>query len=275
MNFAKYDDKLTHDEYYQFIRNILFPNSTENSWNVFTFKAIEHIQFKGAINIRARKISHHDLLKFKNEEISISEFFAPPACYASPGRYNERNSRVLYLSSSYDISISECEITNGDYFLLAKIGFSKQLRFFSLDEKNKATLPIFQLLNSPDKRFYPVICRVLSDLLEFPGFDGFYYQSVSLQRNNINNTKQQYNLAVKEDSFQHTYLQEACLCQLIGPSLENIQTLQSYTVDENKKIVTLSQLGCQEFQTLVRNNIVPVEEIYTLQNPTIALKIIN
>ncbi|EXR29133.1 hypothetical protein ACWPO4_04890 [Acinetobacter nosocomialis] len=201
MNFENFDEKIGLEGYYRYIMNSFFPNSNENSFDFCQFKAESRIFKKGSRFFRVRKLTEDDLKRFfnKNEKINKKEFFPPKPEIIDIGRFNSANERVLYLAEQAIVAIKECDIKNEDHFLLSIMSIKTDMSFIHLkkDNPNKLTQILYKLLNSSDRRFYPLINKIYSKLLDFTEMNGIIYDSVKFEGNSIFR-----NLVIKNEYIQ-------------------------------------------------------------------------
>ncbi|MCV4342264.1 RES family NAD+ phosphorylase [Pseudomonas capsici] len=164
-------------------RSKLFPNSTLNSIDGAAYQLEGQIFRKGGGFSRVRRVSVEEANKFLAGQIAISDFYPPKAhkFEIRQGRFNEPNRRVLYVAQHPFVAMSECEVEVGDYFLLSYVKLSIDMCFLRVvPGLNEFTDMVYQLLMSPDKRFYSVINKISDELLRFQGFHGIVYDSVRI-----------------------------------------------------------------------------------------------
>lgn len=207
MNFEKFDDDIGIEEYYKSIRNCFFPNSNENSFDISGFLAEECIYRKGTVFSRVRRISHADACRFSSGDIKINDFYPPkPKIVNIPiGRFNKANNPVLYVADNPDIAIKECEIIDGDYYLLTFLKLRKDMCFLKIGQHDKdhRSQLLFNLLSTKDKRFYPLINLVYSDFLCFEKHHGIAYNSTKIKKfhtdEKLGEIKSIVNIAIKNE----------------------------------------------------------------------------
>ncbi|WP_312041378.1 hypothetical protein [Pantoea eucalypti] len=180
MDFETFDESIGTDGYYNLIRRVLFPNSRETSFTIAYFNAVERNYPKGSYFSRVRGLSHERANAFLNDKVDITEFYPPrPNVVNIPqGRFNQANNATMYLADHPYVAMQECDIKPGDFFLLSYFSLPKNMCFMHLEDgKDKVSSMLYNLFKSRDKRFYPVINLVYSDLVNFDKHDGIAYDS--------------------------------------------------------------------------------------------------
>lgn len=188
MKFDVFDDSIGVIGYFQQIKSIMFPNSTEFSFDIAGFRASENTYPKGSYFSRVRKISQAKANEIIVGYVDINDFYPPrPHLNDIPeGRFNSMNSATMYLSDHPFIAMNECDIKEGDFFLLSYFSLPKNMCFLRLDAKgDKLSVILYNLLKTKDKRFYPVINLVYSELLKFDKHHGIEYDSTKIDANYI------------------------------------------------------------------------------------------
>ncbi|EOT1171096.1 hypothetical protein ACNKCP_002253 [Cronobacter dublinensis] len=188
MNFDVFDESIGVIGYFNYIKKIMFPNSTEFSFDIAEFRASENTYPKGSYFSRVRWISQEKANEFINGHVDINDFYPPrPHLNDIPeGRFNSMNSATMYLSDHPFIAMKECDIKEGDFFLLSYFSLPKNMCFLYLNGKgDKLSVMLYSLLKTKDKRFYPVINLVYSELLKFNKHDGIEYDSTKIDANYI------------------------------------------------------------------------------------------
>lgn len=183
MNFEIFDESIGIAGYYDIIRNAMFPNSTEFSFDIVSFLIEERFYPKGSFFSRVRSISHEKANEFLAGRININDFYPPrPNSINIPeGRFNRAKNATMYLADHPFVAMKECDIVVGDFFLLSYFSLPKNMYFMLLkDNKDKITSLLYNLLKSKDKRFYPVINLIYSDFLNFDKHDGIAYDSTKV-----------------------------------------------------------------------------------------------
>lgn len=70
----------------------------------------------------------------------------------------------MYLSDHPFVAMNECDIKEGDYFLLSYVSIPRRMCFIKLEsKKDKLSKIFYSLLRSRDKGFYPLINLVYSN----------------------------------------------------------------------------------------------------------------
>ncbi|EIY5470594.1 MULTISPECIES: hypothetical protein [Enterobacteriaceae] len=183
MNFDVFDESIGIDGYYRYIQSQAFPNSTETSFEIASYNAIGNIYPKGTVFSRVRWISKERANDFVHGNIDINDFYPPrPHINSIPeGRFNKLNSTTMYLSDHPFVALKECNIKEGDYFLLSYFSLPRRMSFIQIEsEKDNLSQIFVNLLRTQDKRFYPLINMVYSNLLKFDAHDGVVYNSVKV-----------------------------------------------------------------------------------------------
>jgi hypothetical protein len=180
INFESFDELIGTDGYYRLIREAFFPNSTEDTFDISLFNAEEKIFRKGAIFSRVRWLDTEKANEFFDHNISINEFYPPRPHVASVplGRFNPLGQATLYVADHPLVAMKECDIKCGDYFLLSHLSLSSDMCILNIQQnKDELSDLLYNLLQSKDKRFYPVINKVNSEMLNFSKFHGMHYNS--------------------------------------------------------------------------------------------------
>ncbi|WP_168197680.1 RES domain-containing protein [Brenneria corticis] len=183
INFDVFDESLGVDGYYSLIRDVFFPNSTPESFDLALFPANERYYPKGSLFSRVRRIDQDTALKFYNGYISLSDFYPPnpKKINTSEGRFNAKNESIFYLADHPYVAMKECDISVNDYFLLSYFSSQKKMCFLEVENGNHPLSNLmYRLFLAKDKRFYPVINLVYSNLLKFDKYDGLVYKSVKV-----------------------------------------------------------------------------------------------
>lgn len=211
--FEKYDSNIGTDGYYKLIRNALFPLSNPETIDISSYRAEERIFKKGAVFSRVRKISTTDLSRLVENRVTIRDFLPPsPHKYQIPeGRFNDKGERILYLSDHPYVAMKECDIKEGDHFLLSAFQLEVDMcLIFVPPNKDKFSSLIHELLQTRDTRFYPLINKIHKEILQFKKHHGIAYDSVKVlpghtekEWGNINSTM---NLALTGRNFKQTRL---------------------------------------------------------------------
>ncbi|HEQ1856639.1 TPA: RES domain-containing protein [Providencia alcalifaciens] len=144
------------------------------------FIANERYYPKGSLFSRVRCVDQDTALKFFNGDIALSDFYPPnPQKYdTSEGRFNAKKESVLYLADHPYIAMKECDVSIDDMFLLSYFSSQKNMCFLEIeDSAHPLSSLMYRLFLAKDKRFYPVINLVYSQLLKFDKYDGIVYKS--------------------------------------------------------------------------------------------------
>ena len=247
--FKKFDDDIGVDGYYRMFRSKLFPNSTPDSFDGAAYQLQSQIFRKGSSFSRVRRLSVDQASKFVSGEITIGDFYPPkPHKIEIPqGRFNEANRRVLYVAQHPFVAIAECDVEVGEYFLLGYLKLSVEMRFFRVvPGVNEFTDMVYELLMSPDKKFYPVINKVSNELLRFQGFHGVVYDSVKVSQGHEDPTwgaiSSTENIAISGEYIKKTELDVAWL-SYCGDGLVPYQHSMFRPLSNKKK----SKISCLNF----------------------------
>ena len=200
MDFKVFNEDLGVMGYKRLIHQIMFPGPSRKPLNDYmdvamynSFRIHPNLNFKisgfnaeskifpkKTVFSRVRVIKRDDAIQFMNGAIKISDFYppSPEVVRLTPGRYNDENSTVMYLSDSPETAEIECKVKDGDFFLRSQYTINQEMAFFSLSKKSALTKPFLDLINNDDIRFYPVITYLMNDVMRFQGFHGCTYDSV-------------------------------------------------------------------------------------------------
>lgn len=210
INFDVFDESLGVSGYYDLIRSAFFPNSTSESFDLALFPANERCYPKGSLFSRVRWLDQDTALKFYNGDIALNDFYPPNPknISTSEGRFNAKNESVLYLADHPCIAMKECDVSVGDFFLLSYFSSQRNMCFLEVENTDHPLSSLmYNLFLAKDKRFYPVINLVYSQLLKFDKYDGIVYKSVKFidkegldkQWGDIHST---VNLAINSDNIK-------------------------------------------------------------------------
>lgn len=216
--FEEFDDNIGNDGYYEIIRDQFFPGSTSESINIATLHLQQRVFRKGSSFSRVRWLSSEKVKDVLDGRVSKDDFYPPkPHLINIPeGRFNSAGQRVFYLADHPLIGLKECEIDSGDYFLLSFIKISIDMCFVFVEPgKDKLSNLLYQLTQSKDKKFYPVITRVCDEILSFSGYHGLAYNSTKVEEGHIDETwgtvGTTMNLAMAGNYIKNTELSAAWL----------------------------------------------------------------
>ncbi|MGY3966482.1 RES domain-containing protein [Aeromonas enteropelogenes] len=251
INFEKFDDKIGINGYHELIRNCFFPNSTKNSFDISGFSAEEFIYRKGTIFSRVRKISHDDAIKFHCGDIEINDFYPPkPTKVNVPiGRFNKKNKPVLYVADNPEIAIKECDVIDGDYYLLTFLKLRKDMCFLKIGQHDTdyRSQIIFNLLSTKDKKFYPLINLIYSDFLCFEKHHGIAYDSTKVTElradGNISNIESTLNIAIKNEYFVDVGLDTSLLAYMHNGQARYHSIFTPLSNKKRNKIKCINYLG--------------------------------
>lgn len=188
MNFDVFDDSIGVSGYFKKIKSIMFPHSTPFSFDIAEFRASEKTYPKGTYFSRVRKVSQEKANEIISGHVDINDFYPPRPHlnYMPEGRFNSSNSATMYLSDHPFIAMQECDVNEGDFFLLSYFSLPKNMCFMHLDGKgDRLSIMLYNLLKTKDKKFYPVINLVYSELLKFEKHHGIAYDSTKIDANYI------------------------------------------------------------------------------------------
>ncbi|CQH49948.1 TPA: hypothetical protein ACX6TX_004327 [Yersinia enterocolitica] len=218
MNFDNFDDSIGVDGYYKIIRSKFFPNESPDSFNIAGFHAEEQIFRKGTVFSRVRKLNNHEVNEFLNGNIKNSDFFPPQPdkVEVKEGRFNAKNNVVLYVADHPYVAINECEVKCGDYFLLSFLSLQKDMCFLHIHEgKDELSSILYSLFKANDKRFYPVINLIYSNLLSFDKYHGIAYDSVKVpigyKNSKFGTVESVTNIAISSDNIKDIRLEASWL----------------------------------------------------------------
>ncbi|MEN4880423.1 RES domain-containing protein [Pantoea agglomerans] len=232
MDFKIFNEDIGVIGYKRLIHKIMFPGPSRKPLSDYidmamydSFKSHPNFQFKisafraetkvfpkKTVFSRVRVIQNDDAVRFINGGIKISDFYPPnpKLVNLTPGRYNDKDSRVMYLSDSPETAEVECKVKDGDCFLRSQFTINREMAFFTLSKSSGRTKPFLDLINNDDVRFYPVITYLMNDILRFPGFHGCTYDSVPA--NKIKGFKSSrvnlvvWNDFINEVDFEYSFL---------------------------------------------------------------------
>lgn len=234
MDFKIFDESIGIDNYKKFIHKVIFPGPSKSalcdaidgilftdfgrpfplsSFKITKFKAKSDTFPQGSAFSRVRIIKSNDVDKFMSEEVCKSEFYPPDPklIMLKDGRYNDKNSRVMYLSDSPETAEIECNLKNGDYYLRSQFSLNSIMTFFTISEKSKITKPFIDLINNDDIRFYPVISYLMSQVIKFDNFHGCVYESIPARKNK-SIKKSKTNLAIWGEYLNQVNFEFSFLC---------------------------------------------------------------
>ncbi|OCW96266.1 RES family NAD+ phosphorylase [Alishewanella sp. HH-ZS] len=216
--FQVFDEDIGVEGYYNIIRESLFSNPDPDDFVAAIYQARQRIYRKGAIFSRVRKLSVVEFNKFSTEGINVSEIYPPKPDKTSipQGRFNSAGKRVMYLADHPLIAMKECDVNKGDFFLLSNFSLSKDMNFIEIvSNKDQFSGLVYELLQTKDKRFYPVLNRVNEDFLHLNGIHGIVYHSTKLDDETIRDgnfgIESTFNIAISGDYIRHTTLEYSCL----------------------------------------------------------------
>lgn len=184
MDFEIFDESIGIEGYYNIIREAMFPNSTKFSFDMASFQIEERFYPKGSFFSRVRGVTQKKANEFLTGKININDFYPPRPnqIYIPEGRFNRAKDATMYLADHPFVAMKECDIVVGDFFLLSYFSLPKNMCFMHLeDNKDKISSLLYKLFKSRDKRFYPVINLIYSDLLKFDKHDGIAYDSTKVK----------------------------------------------------------------------------------------------
>ncbi|WP_241649908.1 RES domain-containing protein [Rosenbergiella collisarenosi] len=215
--FDSFDESIGFDGYYNLIRKTLFPNSTESSYDASAYQCELRTYPKGTCFSRVRLLSNQKATDFFHGEIAISDFYPPqPSMVDIPeGRFNLAKNATMYLADHPYVAMKECNVSEGDFFLLSVFSLKKDMSFIHIEDLKEAVSSLFyELLRTKDKRFYPLINQVYSEFLSFDMHDGILYDSTKVELGDVDNIgmiSSIVNLAIQsanidEFKFKHAYL---------------------------------------------------------------------
>lgn len=212
--FDVFDKDISIDSYYQMIRSAIFPGSTPDNICIANLTLAQRILPKGHVLARARRLKIDEIDRFSKNNPSHLEMYPPKKTNAPSikrGRFGDSTKRVFYLASHPFVAMQECNIGAGDVFLIGLVELLKDMHFIYVPPgKSKTSDLLYNLLNSKDPGFYPVINKVCSELLNFEGFDGNAYDSVRVKNGHHDQrwgcVDHAINFAIREECIKHTKL---------------------------------------------------------------------
>lgn len=260
MSFKVFKEEIGVEGYKRLVHNIMFPGPSRKPLNDFidvalyndfrrvpnfnfkisAFKAASKIFPKRTVFSRVRVIQHSEIGRFINGAVDLNDFYPPNPEFVllKDGRYNDSNSRVMYLSDSPETAEIECKIKDGDCFLRSQFSLKREMAFFSLSEESALTKPFMELINNEDARFYPVITYLMSSIMKFEGFHGCTYDSVpAVNMKNFKHSKMNlvvWGSFIEDIDFEYSFLSKRVNGQLCSSSLY-------YIVDRSLVRVNYSQ----------------------------------
>ncbi|ULS51971.1 hypothetical protein [Pectobacterium carotovorum] len=233
MNFNIFNENIGVDGYKKIIDKIIFPYPSKSIISEFIdlallerFNKTPHMQFKitkfesqsktfpkKSGFSRVRVIRQHEVERFINGNVNISDFYPPDPknIVLCDGRYNDKKNRVMYLSDSPETAEIECNVQEGDYFLRSQFSLNIPMIFFSLSKKSNITKPFIELINSRDSRFYPVINYLMAHVMRFNNFHGCFYESIPANKLKKYN-KSKTNLVIWEEYIDQVDMEFSFLC---------------------------------------------------------------